>query len=54
VTKINEEINPDEPSVLNESPEEDGWLYEAKLENGEADLEDLMDREAYLKFTESM
>ena len=38
----------EKPQLLNESPEEDGWLFKIKLSNKE-ELEALLSEEEYLK-----
>ncbi|KAI9497911.1 glycine cleavage system H protein, partial [Zychaea mexicana] len=45
VVNVNEALA-DEPSLINTSPEEDGWLAKIKLSNPE-ELEGLMDEKAY-------
>lgn len=43
----------DEPALVNESPEGDGWLFELTLDaDAVAALDELMDAKAYQKFTE--
>ena len=49
ITAVNESLN-DNPALVNESPEADGWLWEMTL-NDESGLAALMDGEAYAKFT---
>jgi len=49
VSGVVEEINnalADQPSLLNKSPEKDGWLCKIKLSNP-SELEELMTAEAY-------
>lgn len=48
ITAVNESLN-DNPALVNESPEADGWLWEMTL-NDEGGLAALMDGEAYAKF----
>lgn len=43
----------DSPGLVNESPEQDGWLWEMKAASPEA-LEELMDADAYAKFCEGL
>lgn len=42
----------DTPGTINKSPEADGWLARIKV-TSEAELEGLMDEEAYKAFTET-
>ncbi|MBN2427200.1 MAG: glycine cleavage system protein GcvH [Deltaproteobacteria bacterium] len=51
VVEINEEL-PDAPEVINTSPYEDGWMVKIKVEDL-ADLDDLMDANAYQEFLEN-
>lgn len=48
VTSINDAAI-EEPALINEAPEGDGWLFKIKLVD-ESALADLMDREAYLEY----
>jgi len=43
----------DQPGLVNESPEEKGWLFKLKLAKPD-ELKGLMDRAAYDKFCESL
>ncbi|KAG2205619.1 hypothetical protein INT46_003446 [Mucor plumbeus] len=45
VINVNEALS-DEPSLINSSPEEEGWLAQIKISN-ESELEALMDADAY-------
>lgn len=50
VCEINEQLS-DDPSLINSSPEKEGWIIKVKLsEMGQ--LKELMDPEAYKKFTD--
>ncbi|KAH8998973.1 glycine dehydrogenase [Lactarius hatsudake] len=51
VVRINEELE-GQPSLLNKSPEDDGWLFQLKLSNRE-ELEGLLSEDAYKKHCES-
>ncbi|KAI0375366.1 hypothetical protein BV20DRAFT_1009741 [Pilatotrama ljubarskyi] len=51
VEEINESLN-DQPSLLNKSPEEKGWLCKIKVSNP-SELEELMTEEEYKKHCES-
>ena len=48
VTAINQAVV-DQPGLVNESPEEKGWIYKLKLADP-GELKGLMDRAAYEKF----
>jgi len=48
VTEVNESLN-DEPALINSAAESDGWMCKIKL-SAEAELDELMDKEAYDKF----
>jgi len=48
VTAINGELD-DNPGMVNEDPEHDGWLVEIEMAD-EAELEDLMDADEYEEF----
>lgn len=50
ITAVNEDLE-DNPGLVNESPENDGWLWEMTLADEEV-LDGLMDAEAYQKFVE--
>jgi len=52
VLAVNEEAL-EKPELLNESPLEDGWLYRMRIDD-EADLEVLMDDEAYREYLDSL
>ncbi|KAI8879894.1 glycine cleavage system H protein [Backusella circina FSU 941] len=45
VVAVNEQLG-DEPSLINESPEGEGWLAQIKISD-ESELADLMDEKAY-------
>jgi glycine cleavage system H protein len=50
------EVNPaleDDPALVNSSPEEDGWFFRMTIA-AEAELDKLMDEEAYKAFVESL
>jgi len=50
------EVNPaleDDPALVNSSPEEDGWFFKMTIA-AEAELDGLMDEEAYKVFVESL
>ncbi|KAH9064217.1 glycine dehydrogenase [Lactarius vividus] len=51
VVRINEELG-DQPSLLNKSPEDDGWLFQLKLSDRE-ELKGLLSEDAYKKHCES-
>ncbi len=48
VTAVNEALE-DEPALVNNSPEADGWIYKIQLSET-SELEDLMDEAAYQAF----
>ncbi|CAO3624582.1 unnamed protein product [Cunninghamella blakesleeana] len=48
IIQVNE-LLAEEPSQINDSPEENGWIAKIKLSNPK-ELEDLLDKEAYLEF----
>lgn len=48
VTEVNETLE-DEPSLVNTSPEGDGWIYKIQLSDP-TELDDLMDETAYQAF----
>ena len=50
VIEINEEL-PDSPETINTSPYDDGWMIKIKLSDP-AELEELMDADAYQEFVE--
>lgn len=50
ITEINDTLE-GAPSTVNDAAEGDGWFYKLKL-NDAAELEGLMDQEAYDKFVE--
>jgi glycine cleavage system H protein len=50
VVEANEELT-DEPATVNEDAEGKGWFMKIKLSNA-AELDELMDRQAYEKFVE--
>eukprot|EP00088_Acartia_fossae_P044355 TRINITY_DN4703_c0_g1_i10.p1 TRINITY_DN4703_c0_g1~~TRINITY_DN4703_c0_g1_i10.p1 ORF type:complete len:170 (+),score=44.66 TRINITY_DN4703_c0_g1_i10:51-560(+) len=43
----------DGPAIINQSPENEGWLYKLELSNLD-ELKELMNQEAYEKFLESV
>lgn len=50
------EVNPaleDDPALVNSSPEEDGWFFKMTIA-AEAELDGLMDEEAYKAFVEAL
>ena len=49
VTKINENLN-DNPTTVNNSPYEDGWLIEIKIKDKQ-ELENLLDQSGYEDIT---
>ena len=52
ITEINKELE-DEPSIINASAEEDGWL--CRLENiDHTELDDLMDEKAYIEYLKTL
>ncbi|KAI9460877.1 glycine cleavage H-protein [Lactarius psammicola] len=51
VVGINEELG-SQPSLLNKSPEDDGWLFQLKLSEPK-ELEDLLSEDDYKKHCES-
>ncbi|KAI7902892.1 glycine cleavage H-protein-domain-containing protein [Cokeromyces recurvatus] len=51
VLDVNDELS-NEPSLINSSPEENGWLAKIKLSN-ESELDDLMDEKAYIAHCEA-
>ncbi|KAH9029212.1 glycine cleavage H-protein-domain-containing protein [Lactarius hengduanensis] len=51
VVRINKELG-DQPSLLNKSPEDDGWLFQLKLSKRE-ELKGLLSEDAYKKHCES-
>ncbi|KAH9022969.1 glycine cleavage H-protein-domain-containing protein [Lactarius pseudohatsudake] len=51
VVRINEELG-DQPSLLNKSPEDDGWLFQLVLSKRE-ELKGLLSEDAYKKHCES-
>tara|TARA_B100001939_G_scaffold223108_1_gene192006 strand:+ start:1690 stop:2064 length:375 start_codon:yes stop_codon:yes gene_type:complete len=52
VTEVNDALE-GEPALVNSSAEADGWFYKVKITNT-ADLEGLMDADAYKKFVEGL
>ncbi len=50
VTAINERLE-NEPELINQSPYDDGWLFEMKMEN-EGELDSLLPPSAYKKILE--
>ncbi|MCB0219514.1 MAG: glycine cleavage system protein H, partial [Chrysiogenetes bacterium] len=51
VIEVNEELS-DSPSVINDEPYGDGWLYIVDLTDPD-ELKDLMDEDAYGEFLEA-
>ena len=52
VATVNESLV-DDPSIINDSPEDKGWI--CKLINiDSSELDDMMDEEAYLKYVETL
>ncbi|MES1909995.1 MAG: hypothetical protein MHM6MM_002666 [Cercozoa sp. M6MM] len=49
ITKFNDALE-DEPELVNESPEESGWLFKMTVEDAESIKSDLMDEAAYKEF----
>ncbi len=52
VVAVNDALG-DTPSTVNEFPEGDGWFIKLKVDN-RADLEELMDEDAYKAFLETI
>ena len=52
ILDVNDELN-DRPELLNESPEEGGWIYKIKMSNP-AEAAELMDEEAYAQYIASL
>lgn len=50
ITAVNSDLE-DNPALVNESPEDEGWLMDMRLTNP-AELDSLMDADAYAKFIE--
>lgn len=50
IVAVNESLT-DNPALVNESPEGDGWLFDIQIDTP-GDLESLMDTAAYEKFVE--
>merc|ERR1712048_160319 len=50
VTAINEELQAS-PSLINQSAEEEGWMFTIKMSDS-SELDDMMDHDQYLKFVE--
>lgn len=50
IVEVNEEL-PDTPEMVNSSPYEDGWMIKIKIADP-AELDDLLDAEAYREFVE--
>ena len=53
VLRVNEQLE-DQPELVNESPEADGWFYEVMPDNIESQLGELMDEQAYNDFVSSL
>ena len=47
ITKVNKKLE-DTPEIVNESPYDDGWLVEIKIED-KLEIDDLIDAESYKK-----
>jgi glycine cleavage system H protein len=52
ITEVNPALEED-PSLVNSSPEEDGWFFKMTIA-AEAELDKLMDEEAYKAFVEAL
>ncbi len=52
VQEVNEDLE-DNPSLLNESPYEQGWLFRLKLED-ESEIQSLMDYDSYQAYLEEL
>lgn len=52
VLEVNEELD-SEPGKVNESAESDGWFYKMQIADS-AELEELMDRDAYAEFIKGL
>jgi glycine cleavage system H protein len=52
ILDVNDELN-DRPELLNESPEDGGWIYKIKMSNP-AEMAELMDEEAYAQYIASL
>jgi glycine cleavage system H protein len=52
ITEVNPALEED-PALVNSSPEEDGWFFKMTIA-AEAELDGLMDEEAYKVFVESL
>jgi len=48
IAEVNEALS-DKPSLLNKSPEKEGWIFKVEIES-EAELDSLMDTEKYAAF----
>ena len=52
IVAVNERLE-DEPNLVNESAEDQGWFFRMRLDN-EAEMEDLLDGDAYRAFVEEI
>src|SRR5437870_1093640 len=52
VVEVNKKLEA-EPSLLNESPEDKGWMMKLKVDNP-AQLKDLMNADAYAAYADSL
>ena len=52
ITEVNETLT-NSPNVVNDSPEEEGWLFKFKADNPK-DIQQLMDKDAYKSFCEKL
>lgn len=52
ILDVNDDLN-DRPELLNESPEEGGWIYKIKMSNP-AEIAELMDEAAYAEYIASL
>lgn len=52
ILEVNSDLE-DSPEIVNESPEESGWIYKLKLSNT-SELEGMMNADRYLKFCEGL
>lgn len=52
IEKVNTEAQ-ENPAIIGESPYEEGWLVQVEL-NNEDELSDLMDKEAYQEYIDSL
>ena len=52
IQEVNEDLE-DNPSILNESPYQNGWLFSIKVED-ESEIQNLMDYDAYQAYLEEL